>query len=325
MAIDSLPSWLSVTPRDFVQAGNEGANTGLGAAHVIQAGNQMRIAEQQHAAQLAQQAALENAHLSQHQHLAEMEMQARKEIAEQNHLREQQQNAQLNAYRQSEVGLRRANLEREQALNDAQAREKAKQYADEQGLANWIAHGGSMASGLAQFPGGRGNAMALKSNTIAKLGAPEITHTEAGDIFNQEGSRVSHFVPKGKERVIQDKNGAINILMPDHTLAPVRVPQTTVDPYLSGGGAAAAPVSKPGILSRLFGGDSAVPIPPPAAAPASTSPFKEGQQIRNKKDGGIYVIQNGVPVPVSKSAPAANVPAVLGDTSHDEEDSMVPE
>ena len=34
---------------------------------------------------------------------------------------------------------------------------------------------------------------------------------------------------------------------------------------------------------------------------SSTSPFKEGQKIRNKKDGKIYVIVNGEPVPMEGS------------------------
>ncbi len=310
-SLGEIPPWLRVTPDSFVHAGQEGAESGLGAAHVIQAGNQMRLAAEQHAAQLeqerqrlGQQSQLENARLSQQQHLAEMEMQARKEIAEQNHLRLQQENLQLNAYRQAEVGLRRAELDRRQALNDAVAREKAKNYADEQGLADWIAKGGSMASGLAQFPGGRGNAMALKVTAPKPpLGAPKITHTEMGDVMTLDGSdRYSLNRIREPQKIVR-KDGAVDLLMPDMTIKRVGQPTRAVDPMLSGGVAAGA-----------------VPIPPSAATPASGSPFKEGQRIRNKKDGGIYVIQNGVPVPASTATPAANVPAVLGEAADDSEE-----
>lgn len=59
-----------------------------------------------------------------------------------------------------------------------------------------------------------------------------------------------------------------------------------------------APMTSP----LMFGG--APGSAAPAAAPVS--PFKEGALIRNKKDGKLYRVQNGVPVPEPASAPAAS-------------------
>ncbi len=280
MALASLPPWLDVTPAQFVQAGNEGANAGLAAAHLRQSADQ-------HAAQLAaehariqQQAAAESAKLSQQQHIAEMEMQARKEIANQNHLREQQQNLQLNAYRQSEIGLRQAQLERMQALNDAAAREKAMMYAQEAGLANHISQGGDMATGLMKFPMARGIAGALKAGEPKDFGPLEQTPIPGGVALTRKGSPAVHIVKQEKDgtKIIHDaRDGSTIKVKPDGSVE-------TIVPATRGTGK---------IMERLgLQGTNA----PQASV---ESPFPEGTRIKHNDTNQHFVIQGGVPVPVA--------------------------
>jgi len=306
-SLGELPPWISVRPQDFVQAGNEGANAGLAAAHLRQSADQ-------HAAQLAaehakmqQQAAMESAHLSQQQHIAEMEMQARKEIANQNHLREQQQNLQLNAFRQSEIGLRQAQLERMQALNDAAAREKAMMYAQEAGLANHISQGGDMATGLMKFPMARGIAGALKADKPKDYGELKITPLpNGGYAVTRPGSAAVHLqnpLPDGAKIVTNSKDGSIKIVKKDGSFQVVQPPQ-----YGTGK-----------IMERLgLNGTNAPAINIPQQGtnkPQASveSPYQEGDKVTHK-DGSVHVIQNGIPVPID----------VAENTTEDAGDETVP-
>lgn len=321
MALDNIPSWLNVHPQDFVQAGQQGAETGLGVARLEQAG-------QQHSAQLAQEANrqrqiadYEAAQLSQHEHLAEMEMQARREIAQQNRLREDQQHLITNAYHQAEVGLGRDRIDQRNALADAISREKAATYAEESGLAQHIAKGGTMAEGLMKFPRARGIAAALKANQAEADGAVTVQDVPGiGKVIKRAGSSHWQVIPTEKPRVIQDhKDGSIRLLHPDGTLQVVKPPVASATDEMTGlngnTNTNTTATSTPGIFSRLFGGGS-------AAAPAT--PFKEGQPIRNRKDGKMYVVKGGIPVPVEEAAaPAAAATAEpaneVPDTTTDEE------
>jgi hypothetical protein len=55
---------------------------------------------------------------------------------------------------------------------------------------------------------------------------------------------------------------------------------------------------KQGILQKASAGASLMAPSAPGALGDQSVPFKEGQKIRNKKDGKIYVIVNGEPAPV---------------------------
>ena len=64
--------------------------------------------------------------------------------------------------------------------------------------------------------------------------------------------------------------------------------------------ATSAPTQGRGMLNRFLDWASGN-NPPPAA-----SPYKEGSLIRNKKDGKVYRVQNGVPVPVEGNSPSSD-------------------
>src|SRR6185503_19307852 len=123
MALDSLPSWVQVNPKDFVQAASAGAEAGLGAARTMITARQVQ-----------QEAGLAAARLSQQERIAQMEMTARREIAEQNNLREQQQLAIQNAYHQAQIGVAKDRIEAVSAIAEQKARDAAMQFADEQGF-----------------------------------------------------------------------------------------------------------------------------------------------------------------------------------------------
>jgi len=168
----TIPPWLNVTPSQFVQAGQAGAEAGLGAARVAQ-----------EAAALKQRAAQEAARLSHAEHLQSMELQARQEIAEQNRLREDQQMALQNAYRTSQIGLGKARIAQAEAIADQKAREAALQFADEQGFTQEIAGGSPVAQAMAKYPRVRPSIVnQLRLSVPGDVGnATIVTHPEFGE------------------------------------------------------------------------------------------------------------------------------------------------
>jgi len=314
MAIGEIPSWLNVNPAQFVQAGQEGATTGLGVAHLDEA-------RAQHSAELAlqeqhmrQQAQVEAARLSQQEHLAQMEAQARHEIAQQNFARQQQEQLLTNAYRQSEIGLGKARLDQRQALADAIGREKALTYAQESALAQHVANGGDMASGLAQFPRARAIATALKSSMPeGELGELEVQDLPGiGKVLRQRGSKRYQLIPEEKHKQVKNKDGSIDWIMPDGTVQNIKpAPKGPADEMLQKPKVdTTTTTTSPGMwqkVQNLFNSDSGTPAVATPTAPTA-SPFQEGQRIRNRKDGNIYIIKGGVPVPVDNAAPAESAP-----------------
>jgi len=227
MALGSLPPWLDVTPSSFVQAGQEGANAGIASAHLQQSADQHSAQLGMEAQRLRQQGAAEAARLSQQEHLAMMEAQARKEIADQDFQRQQQKQLITNAYRQSQLGLEKSRLEQKQALADAVDREKAMTYAQESALAQHIAAGGDMATGLAKFPRARGIAGALKTQQESELGPPIATKIPGvGTVVNQKGTKQTHFV-SDTSRTLHNKDGSVDMINADNSLTQIKPPAIT--------------------------------------------------------------------------------------------------
>jgi len=316
MAIGEIPSWLNVNPAQFVQAGQEGATTGLGVAHLQQA-------QAQHSAELAlqeqhmrQQAQAEAARLSQAEHIAEMEAQARREIAQQNFARQQQEQLLTNAYRQSEIGLGKSRIEQRQALADEIGREKALTYAQESALAQHIANGGDMASGLAKFPRARAIATALKSSMPDEEGLGELEVQDLpgiGKVLRQRGSKRYQLIPEEKHsKPIKNKDGSIDWIMPDGTVQNIKpAPKGSGDEMLQKPKVdATTTTTTPSGWQKVKDFFNTTPTAPVTNAPTAptASPFQEGQRIRNRKDGNIYIIKDGVPVPAESAAPAESSP-----------------
>ncbi len=120
-----IPPWLNVQPSDFVHAASQGAQAGLEAARTRQQGQEasdriglesQRLALQADAQ--SQQADESEARLSQAERIANMEMQARKDIAERNAMRTSQQMAIQQAYHQAQFGLGQQRIDQQKAFAD---------------------------------------------------------------------------------------------------------------------------------------------------------------------------------------------------------------
>lgn len=190
MALGEIPSWISIRPTDFVAAGTAGAEAGLGAARTA--------LEARSISDRASQAA---AALSSHEHLQAMEMQARREIAEQNRLRDDQQMAIENAYRTAQIGLGKQRIEEQQALAEAKAKQAAAQFAAEQGIAQDIAGGKTFMQAIGSHPGARPAYLeALRLSQAKEPGQARVATlpgSRPGDLFLIEPSGTAHFLPKG--------------------------------------------------------------------------------------------------------------------------------
>ena len=171
---------------------------------------------------MRQQAQVEAARLSQQEHLAQMEAQARHEIAQQNFARQQQEQLLTNAYRQSEIGLGKARLDQRQALADAIGREKALTYAQESALAQHVANGGDIASGLSLYPRGRGIASAIKMKQEKELGPIESSDINGGTVIGRKGSAHWQYIPSAKDKIIKEKDGTILAISPDGTVKTIK-------------------------------------------------------------------------------------------------------
>lgn len=139
MALGTLPPW--VRGPNAAEAISSGGAVGEGAAR-IQAGREESAARlAQDAIQHNQQVQMESARLSQQEHLAQMEAQARREVSQQNQLREQQRLAITDAYHQAEIGVAKGRLEQQQAVSAAKAKEAAASFQREQSFAADVSSG----------------------------------------------------------------------------------------------------------------------------------------------------------------------------------------
>jgi len=312
MPLDSIPSWIK--PASF-QAGQEGFEAGLGAARVQQAATEHAAQLQMEAQRLKQSADTENARLSQAEQMAQMEAQARKEISNQNFQRQQQQDLIKQAEFSAKLGLSRDKLDQDNALAQQKAKESAYRFSQGQGAAAYLKeHPGDTAGAFMNFPGALGIpgiANALKPTE--KLGDPEVQDIPGvGRVVKVPGSKDWRLVQNPKDKIIRDpKDGSVIAIKPDNTTQVIVPPKVSKSDDVLGAAAGDA-VPTPSLLERAASLIGIKNQTPPRSSNAS--PFKEGQQIRNKKDGKMYVIKNGVPVPVDEQKPSAPESA----TSHDE-------
>src|SRR5215470_17879183 len=124
MALDIPLPWLH-TP-DTIGALSAGASAGGRAAATAQQGEFESARLAADAFQHNERNKLEAARLSQDERIAMMEAQTRKEIAQQNQLRENQRLEIEQAYHQAQLGLARSRLEEQDAI----AKQKAKVASD---------------------------------------------------------------------------------------------------------------------------------------------------------------------------------------------------
>lgn len=198
MAIGSTPPWLDVKPSDFVHAANEGASAGLGAARLRQAGESEAGRLALEAQSINERAAAQEAQLSEHERIAQMEAQTRKEIAQQNQLRETQQLAIQQAYHQAQIGLGKQRIDEQKAIANAKAKEAAMTYQQEQGAAQYLKENpGDVAGALLNFPRAR-SVVGVISRSQGKepmSGINEMTDSK-GNRFYQSGPGSVRRIPQ---------------------------------------------------------------------------------------------------------------------------------
>lgn len=293
-----LAPWVTVNPRDFVQAGAEGAQAGLAAARIQQQSQQegaqndlasRRLALQ--ADQEARQASQAEAQLSQQAQLAQMEMQARQQIAEKAALRSSQQIAIQNAYKQAMLGIDQSRIDQTKAVADQKMKEAALMFADEQGFANEVGRGTPVAEAFAKYP-------RTKASLVTSLGGQ--AEKDYGDIETTElpGGATAAFRRKSPGfKMITEKPSKESAIQ-DHTL---KMRQDSLEKAASKediGSPERAQLERR--IKDIESARIALTKGPGVTAP---SPFKEGQRIRNRQDGKEYVVQDGQPVPVDESGP----------------------
>jgi hypothetical protein len=139
MPLDIPMPWLThVNPAEAISSG---AAAGGHAASVIAGREENASRLAQDAIQHNQQIQAEGARLSQQEHIANMEMQSRKEIAEQNRLRQDQQMAITGAYHQAQLGIEKGRLDEQKAIADKKSQDAAAAFQREQAFASDVAGG----------------------------------------------------------------------------------------------------------------------------------------------------------------------------------------
>jgi hypothetical protein len=150
MALDIPLPWL--THPNASEAISSGASTGVAAARtaIERDENSARLAQE--ALQHNQQVQMEGARLSQQEHLANMEMQARKEISEQNRLREDQKLAIDSAYHTAQIGIAKGRLNEQAAIANAKAQDAALRIKRERDFGAAVASGVPVMEAYQRFP-----------------------------------------------------------------------------------------------------------------------------------------------------------------------------
>lgn len=218
-----------------------GASAGNAAARASSEAQNESVRLALEASNMQQRNQMEAQRLTQAERLAAMENQTRKEIAQQNQLREQQRMAIEQAYRQATLGIAKGRLEEQQAVADAKAKEAAMRIQRERDFGAAVAGGMSVMDAYRKFPVPASviNAFTRAQPKPAKEGKPRY--------FNSKGTIVEIDPETGESReVYKPKDSGPSIL----------------------GAAAEGTGEKPGIvtrtLDRIFGGPSK-PAAPTAA------------------------------------------------------------
>lgn len=179
-----IPPWLNVSPSDFAASARAGLAAGQsGAEEALRLREQGREsdvrasleaqAQANQAAASVRSAALESQRLQQQKLLAGMETQAREQQAQRDFLLKQQQQKILDAYRQSEIGLRQSELDRSLADNAAK-------YQDIQGYMAAINSGLDPSQAAAKFP------RAVTAGIATQLTKTGTSSTEEGKLSQKD-------------------------------------------------------------------------------------------------------------------------------------------
>lgn len=150
MALDIPMPWLRAP--DTIGALSAGGSAGATAARTALGAEESAARMAAEAIRHNDQIKVEAAQLDQRERIAAMEAQTRKEIAQQNQLREQQRLAIESAYHTAQIGLAKGRLEEQKAIADAKGRDAALRLQREAEFGNAVASGMSVMDAYKQFP-----------------------------------------------------------------------------------------------------------------------------------------------------------------------------
>ena len=198
MALDIPLPWLRAP--DTLGALSAGSSAGLGAARNA-------AAQEESAARLAADAIQHNernkfeaARLDQAERLSAMENETRKEIAEQNRLRESQRMAIREAYQTAQIGLAKGRLEEQQAIADAKAKDAALRLQREAQFSAAVAGGTPVMQALQQYP-----VPASVINAVVQTQHREQPQVRSGNVplvqVNPDGSVNTIYTPPASAKV----------------------------------------------------------------------------------------------------------------------------
>lgn len=259
-------------------------------------GRQQVIDAQQRKDELAQRAVQSRLAAQQAQDQLNQQIQARQQQQQQEADVERQRIAVQSQMTQQRIALETQRVEQQKQAAADKAKESAETMAQTRGFYGAIASGMPTAEAAYRFPKARQGAISgagIDDRSAERLAEKRREDQEKfQQNFNKESDAViaredKATAAKRAAQAKEDKPPVVNLKLPGDQ-GSIRLPEN--DPQINQLLGDQAP---PG-MGTNFQRSAAPPNVPQGKQ------FKEGQVVRNKKDGKLYVIKNGVPVPQSQ-------------------------
>lgn len=245
----------------------------------------------QDAAQHAQAIQLQREKLAQDAQQAEMELMAKQQAAQQQQLRQQQEMEIEKAYKQAQIGLRQREVDESAKVLEFKTQQAAQHTLIQQTAQQRIARGEDpqkvwqelgpqagvgLPAGLFRPP----TRELLKEPRLVDVGGRKAAEMQAGHFA---------FLPRDPSELMTETE-----VIPA-TKGRAEIPETTEGGFFGFGGhkvpaVPAVPATSARRITRHI----------PVRQSESSAPFKEGQRIRNRKNGKLYEVRNGEPVEVEE-------------------------
>jgi hypothetical protein len=258
MAIGEIPSW--VRGPNAPEAISSGGAAGLGIARIQQEQQNESQRIGMEAMRLRQASQLEQARLAQAAEQHQMEFEAKRKLAEQNQLREQQRLNIDNAYKTAALGIAQGRLEETQKVAEEKAKNAALQFQREQGFARDVAAGVPVMEAYQRNPVAASvlSAVERSQDTNRPIHVGEaIVRRQPDGTYKEE-----YRAPSSNKPIKVGKN--LVKLNPDGTVKLLYGPgEESKSDILGAAGESSAP-QPPGLMSRIKNvfSPSAPPAPP---------------------------------------------------------------
>lgn len=249
MPLDIPTPWLRGP--DTLGALSAGGAAGSRAAETVQRGEMEGARLAADAMAHNQRNQLEAARLSQDERIAQMEAATRKQIAQQNQLRENQRMEIEQAYRQAQLGIAKGRLEEQDMIAKSKAKDAADKLLREQNFAAAVAGGMNPMDAYRQYP-----VSASILNAVARSTKP--AKKQQPRTFNVKGKLVQIDPNTGEAKEIYKSEDE--------------------GPSILGAAAEGDQQQQPGFFTRVM--DRLMGTPKPNAAPASTAGSVKGKVER---------------------------------------------